>query len=75
MQITLKVFATLRNYLKSGEATYIHEGPLSVRELIRAYDIPEAEATIILVNGIHCALEKDLVDGDTVSVFPPVGGG
>jgi len=75
MKVTLKVFATLRNYMSSGEAVYTHDGPLTVRELIRAYDIPESEATIILVNGLHGTLEKELRDGDTASIFPPVGGG
>lgn len=75
MLVTLKVFATLRNYLSSGETSYNHEGPLTVRQLLAVYDIPEDEATIILVNGLNTSLEKELKDGDTVSVFPPVGGG
>lgn len=75
MQITLKVFATLRNYLASGESVYAHEGPLTIRQLLKTHNIPEAEATIILVNGLHSSLDKELKDGDTVSIFPPVGGG
>lgn len=75
MQITLKVFATLRNYLSSGEVVYTHDGSLTIRDILKAYNIPEEEATIILVNGLHSSLEKELKDGDTVSIFPPVGGG
>lgn len=75
MQITLKVFATLRNYMRTGENVYTCDGPLTVRELLNAHSIPEEEATIILVNGLHSSLEKELNNGDTVSVFPPVGGG
>lgn len=75
MQVTLKVFATLRSYLSSGETVHTHDGSLRVCDLLRAYYIPQDEAAIILVNGLHSSLEKELTNGDTVSIFPPVGGG
>lgn len=75
MLVTLKAFATLRNHLPAGEHQYNHEGLLTVRELLMAHGIPPAETAIILVNGLHSSLEKELCDGDTVSVFPAVGGG
>ena len=38
-------------------------------------DIPEKEVTLIFINGRHGGLESELHDGDTLGMFPPVGGG
>ncbi|MHA2089120.1 MAG: MoaD/ThiS family protein [Promethearchaeota archaeon] len=45
--------------------------------LFKKYQIPkESWKTIILVNGKpHKGLETVLIDGDIISIFPPIGGG
>jgi molybdopterin converting factor small subunit len=37
--------------------------------------IPEKEVRLIFVNGRHASLEDRLAEGDTLALFPPVGGG
>lgn len=37
--------------------------------------IPHGQVSIILINGRHGKLDTALADGDTLALFPPVGGG
>ena len=47
----------------------------TVAQVLRLYGVPEDKPRIILVNGIHGALETVLTEGAVLSVFPPVAGG
>ena len=47
----------------------------TVSGIARKTRIPEKEIGIVLVNGRHAGLSKALSDGDTVAIFPLVGGG
>ncbi len=51
------------------------ESGAMVRDIIQRLEIPEKEAKIIFINGRGVRLDQALADGDTVSIFPPVGGG
>jgi len=74
MKITIKLFATLR---KERFAVIVKEykASLTVYQLIREMNIPEDQVTLIVVNNRHAELQRDLHDGDTVALFPPIGGG
>ncbi len=83
MQVTLKLFATLSDYLPPGAAKNaipreVGDG-VSVRDLLASTGVPMEKCHLILVNGVYCAPakagEKQLAAGDTVSVWPPVAGG
>ncbi len=37
--------------------------------------IPETELGLILINNGHALIEQRLVDGDTLTLFPLLGGG
>jgi molybdopterin synthase sulfur carrier subunit len=74
MKITVKLFATLRRgrfdqkTIECGEGVIIHD-------LIKMLEIPEKEAAIIFVNSRHAEFHTILRQGDTLAIFPPVGGG
>jgi sulfur-carrier protein len=74
MNITVKLFATLR---KGRFETATMEFPIgtTVNEIIHLFDIPENEITLVFINGRHRELTAIPVDGDTVALFPAVGGG
>lgn len=83
MQVTLKLFATLSDYLPPGASKNaipreVGDGA-SVRELLASNGVPMEKCHLILVNGIYVApakaADKHLAPGDTVSVWPPVAGG
>ncbi|HOB69491.1 MAG TPA: MoaD/ThiS family protein [Syntrophorhabdaceae bacterium] len=49
------------------------EQPLMM--LSNRFGIPENEVILIFINNRHGRRDKKLVDGDTIAIFPPVGGG
>jgi molybdopterin synthase sulfur carrier subunit len=79
MEIEVKLFATLRDYLPEGSSRFSCkmkiDGHTRIEDVMSVLKIPEEMPKIILVNGIHGKKEQILKDGDVLSVFPPVAGG
>lgn len=74
IRIFLKLFASLR--LGRFEAANREYDPgTSVAGVIRIESLPEKEVTLMLVNGRHVECDHILADGDTLALFPPLGGG
>lgn len=74
MHVTVKLFATFRvGRFKIEQRDY--PSGTSCREVIAEVGLSEQEIGIILVNGRHAALDARLEEGDTLSLFPLVGGG
>lgn len=74
MKITVKLFATLRDG-RFDEAELLIAKGASVRVALETLSLGSDEAAIIFVNGRHADTETLLSDGDTLSIFPPIGGG
>jgi len=47
----------------------------TVRDLVRCLNLPEDQVKLIFVNALSSELDRALVDGEEVGIFPPVGGG
>ncbi len=79
MEIEVKLFATLRDYLPAGSGRFSCKmefpGSPRVKDILSTLKIPDEIPKIILVNGIHGKNDQVLKEGDVVSVFPPVAGG
>ena len=79
MDIEVKLFATLRDYLPKGSSRFSCkmevDGRTRIQDVLLKLKIPDEIPKIILVNGIHGKLEQVLKEGDVMSVFPPVAGG
>jgi sulfur carrier protein len=79
MEIEVKLFATLRDYLPKGSGRFSCKmevgGSTRVQDVLSRLKIPEEIPKIILVNGVHGKKEQILKDGDILSIFPPVAGG
>jgi len=79
MEIEVKLFATLRDYLPKGSSRFscrmVVEGPTRVQDILSRLKIPEQIPKIILINGVHGKKEQVLKEGDVLSIFPPVAGG
>ena len=74
MQITVKLFANFRvNRFKEGTREY--QDQTRVRDIVSELEIPEPEVGIIFINGRNASLDRVLSEGDTLSLFPLVGGG
>ncbi|WP_236932645.1 MoaD/ThiS family protein [Geosporobacter ferrireducens] len=74
VQIKVKLFATLRNNREKEMMMDLAEGA-TPKDIIERLNISEEEATIIMINGRGAKLDTAIADNDTVSIFPPVGGG
>lgn len=74
MNVNVKLFATLRDGRFKAEMANLDDKSRIV-DVIHRYDIPPDEVAIRLVNGRHADDDQILNDGDTLSLFPPVGGG
>jgi molybdopterin converting factor small subunit len=77
--VTVRLFATFRDFLpqhaiRSGLQLDVHEHD-TVQALMKALRVPDDLPKIVLVNGQHASENSLLMDGDIVSVFPPLIGG
>ena len=83
MELTLKLFATLGQYLPPGaernRATIeIAEGT-TVSQLVEELGLPLELTHLVLVNGVYISPEdrdgRVFQPGDEFAVFPPIAGG
>lgn len=74
MKVTAKLFATLRESRGKQLDIEIEEGA-NVLSVLEKLSIKKTDVTIILVNGNNTGVDALLSEGDTLSLFPPVGGG
>ncbi len=84
MKITLKLFATLTDYLPA-ESRYTNIVELEVApgatllQVIDPYKLPPALVHLVLVNGRYIAPEQRatevLSEGDVLAIWPPIAGG
>lgn len=74
MNVKIKLFATL-SVGRFSEKTISLQNNLLVSDILRIIGVNTDDAAIIFINGRHAQLEQVVSDGDTVSIFPPIGGG
>jgi len=75
--VTLKLFGGLEERSRERRAQLAinaADAP-SVAALIAGADLALGAVGLILVNGLHAGPQTPVVAGDTVALFPPVGGG
>ena len=74
MQITVKLFATFRADRFAIENRDYPNGT-TVHDIVKDLALPEQQLGILMINHKHVDLDRDLVAGETVAIFPLVGGG
>ncbi|WHH58603.1 MoaD/ThiS family protein [Petroclostridium sp. X23] len=74
MKITVRLFATLRINNEKEMLMDLPEGA-TPKDIIERLNILEKDAAIILINGRGGKIDTVIAQNDTVSIFPPVGGG
>lgn len=74
MQINVKLFATFRTGRFVAEVREYPEGT-TVADVAGSLQLPASELGIMLVNSRHVKPPHCLSDGDTLALFPLVGGG
>lgn len=74
MKITIKLFATFQKGRFVIEEREYPTGTL-VGDIVTELEIPADSLGIVMVNHRHVSLDRELVDGETLAIFPLVGGG
>lgn len=74
MRVTIKLFATFREGRFKLEERDLPEGSC-VLDVLQPLNIKPEEIAICLLNGKDANEHNLLNNGDTVALFPPVGGG
>ena len=74
MQVTVKLFATLRIGRFREEIREYPEGT-SIERVIAGLDIQDCQILITLINGKHAKPDDVLNEGDVLSLLPVVSGG
>ena len=74
MKIEIRLFATFRE--NRGKIVWLDcPAGTTVGDALASVDILPADVSILLRNGLDTDLQVPLQDGDSLSLFPPVGGG
>ncbi len=74
MKITVKLFAGFRNDRFKVDDLEFPENA-TVVDVLDALKINSPELGVAMINGRHVTREHVLADGETLSLFPKVGGG
>lgn len=74
MQVKVKLFATFRvgRFVEENRA---YPPGTSIADVIAELQLPEAQIGMIMLNSRHAEPDRELNDGDTLAIFPLVGGG
>ena len=74
MKITVKLFATFRaNRFDIADREY--PSGTTVGEIIEDLELPTEQLGVLMVNNRHVELNRVLDEGETLAIFPLVGGG
>jgi molybdopterin converting factor small subunit len=79
MKISVGLYAILQNYLPADNAgrrcdVEVEDGA-TVGDLLQLLKVPVKLAALRLVNGVQSKPDRQLSDGDKVSIFPQIAGG
>ena len=84
MKITLKLFASLTDYLpdqarSSNIVELDAQAGTTISQLIERFDLPPKLVHLVLVNGTYIEpgqrLSHRLAEGDVLAIWPPIAGG
>lgn len=74
IHVTVRLFATLRQNREKEMIMEVPDGA-TTKDIIERLNIHQKDAAILFINGRGAKLDTILEDNDTVSIFPPLGGG
>jgi molybdopterin converting factor small subunit len=83
VQITLKLMATLTDYLpqpRQGHQITLDIAPgTTIQDVVERFRLPWKLVHLVLVNGVYIAPDQRdtrvLQEGETLAIWPPVAGG
>lgn len=74
VQTTFRFYAELNDHLAAPKRAiafpYTFDVPITVAQALAIFLVPQDEVDLVLINGEPASLERQLADGDYVSVYP-----
>lgn len=74
LQVVVKLFATFREGRQKIQTLELAEGS-TPEDIFKLIGLETSEVAILLINGRDGKPDSCLKNGDTLALFPPVGGG
>ena len=74
MNITLKLFATLRDFGPKYQELQLSENT-TLEDVIKTLNLPGNFPMIRLINSEFAEVTQRLKEGDVIALFPPIAGG
>lgn len=74
MKVTVKLFASFRSGRFDIQSCEFAPGT-TVADVADALKLPQSELGIMMINSRHVKLDRVLAEGDTLALFPLLGGG
>ena len=74
MNLTIKLFAMFQNGRFAVE-TREYPPTTTVEDIVNELHIPKGEIGVLMANGRHIELDHHPAAGDTIAIFPVIGGG
>ncbi len=74
VKVEVRLFAYFREGREKKQIIELKEGS-KIQDVLDMIKINEQEVSILLLNGRDGSADRELEDGDTLALFPPVGGG
>ena len=74
MEIRVTLSGNLRKYFEEDKRFQL-EAPVTVGDLLQHLNIEDGEVGVVAINGELAGKTERLREGDTVQLFPPIGGG
>lgn len=77
MQVSVELKAYLSRYSPDGQPKFQQDLPdgATVQTLVSRLNVPDEDATVIVVNDRNVDFDEPLADGDRVTFIPPLSGG
>jgi len=73
-RVEVRLFATFRQGRDKTQVMEVKDGS-TIGDVLKTLNIDEKEVAIMLLNGKDGPADRQLKDGDVISLFPPIGGG
>jgi molybdopterin converting factor small subunit len=74
INLTVKLFATLQIGRFEIRDEQFPDGT-TVHDVMQKHGLTKEQVLLMLINGRHADYGTILADGDTIALFPPIGGG
>ena len=74
-RVQMRLFGTLRALRPPNAEAFPVEPDTTIEDLLGELRIPPGKVHLTFLNGVNVDRDAPMSDGDTLSIFPPLGGG